>query len=95
MPNARDRRVWPQLRRDQAKALPRLRLGPGGAGKGAEPRRPHLSSQAQQFRDAIGLTGVVMAKLDGTAKGDTLITLAEEVGLPVKLIGTGEKLEDL
>ncbi len=36
-----------------------------------------------------------MARLDGTAKGGTLITLAEEVGLPVKLIGTGEKLEDL
>ena len=51
--------------------------------------------QAQQFRDAIGLTGVVMAKLDGTAKGGTIITIAEELGLPVKLIGTGEKLEDL
>jgi fused signal recognition particle receptor len=51
--------------------------------------------QAQQFRDAIGLTGVVMAKLDGTAKGGTLITITEELGLPIKLIGTGEKLEDL
>ena len=51
--------------------------------------------QAQVFRDAIGITGLVMAKLDGTAKGGTLITLAEETGLPVKLIGVGEKLEDL
>jgi len=51
--------------------------------------------QAQQFREAIGLTGVVMAKLDGTAKGGTLITITEELGLPIKLIGTGEKLEDL
>jgi fused signal recognition particle receptor len=51
--------------------------------------------QAQVFRDAIGLTGIVLAKLDGTAKGGTLITLAQELGLPVKLVGVGEKLEDL
>lgn len=51
--------------------------------------------QAQVFRDAIGVTGLVMAKLDGTAKGGTLITVAEELGLPVKLIGVGEKLDDL
>jgi fused signal recognition particle receptor len=51
--------------------------------------------QAQVFRDAIGLTGIVLTKLDGTAKGGTLITLAQELGLPVKLIGIGEKLEDL
>ncbi len=51
--------------------------------------------QAQQFREAVGLTGVVLTKLDGTAKGGTLITIAEETGLPVKLIGTGEGLEDL
>jgi len=41
------------------------------------------------------VTGLVMAKLDGTAKGGTLITVAEELGLPVKLIGVGEKLDDL
>jgi fused signal recognition particle receptor len=51
--------------------------------------------QAQVFRDAIGITGLVMTKLDGTAKGGTLITVAEELGLPVKLIGVGEKLDDL
>jgi fused signal recognition particle receptor len=51
--------------------------------------------QAQVFRDAIGVTGLVMTKLDGTAKGGTLITVAEELGLPVKLIGVGEKLDDL
>ncbi len=52
-------------------------------------------TQARQFQEAIGLTGVVLPKLDGTAKGGTLITIAEELGLPIKLIGTGEKLEDL
>jgi len=51
--------------------------------------------QAQVFRDAIGLTGIVMTKLDGTAKGGTLITVAEELGLPVKLIGVGEGMDDL
>ncbi len=52
-------------------------------------------AQARVFRDAIGLTGIVLTKLDGTAKGGTLITLSEELGIPVKLIGLGEKLEDL
>jgi len=51
--------------------------------------------QAQVFREAIGVTGLVMTKLDGTAKGGTLITLSEELGVPVKLIGVGEKLDDL
>lgn len=51
--------------------------------------------QAQEFRGKVRLTGVVMTKLDGTAKGGTLITIAEEVGLPIKLIGTGETVEDL
>jgi len=51
--------------------------------------------QAQVFREAIGVTGLVMTKLDGTAKGGTLITLSEELGVPVKLIGVGEKMEDL
>jgi len=51
--------------------------------------------QAQVFRDAIGLTGIVMTKLDGTAKGGTLITVAEELGLHVKLIGVGEGMDDL
>ena len=51
--------------------------------------------QAQVFREAIGVTGLVMTKLDGTAKGGTLITLSEELGSPVKLIGVGEKMDDL
>lgn len=51
--------------------------------------------QAQQFAEAVGITGIVLAKLDGTAKGGTLITIAAETEIPIKLIGTGEKLEDL
>jgi len=51
--------------------------------------------QAQQFKEAIGLTGAVMTKLDGTAKGGMVITISEEMGLPIKLIGVGERIGDL
>ncbi len=52
-------------------------------------------SQAKQFREAVPLTGIVLAKLDGTARGGIVLTLADELGLPVKLVGTGEKAEHL
>ena len=51
--------------------------------------------QAQAFSEAAGLTGVVLTKLDGTAKGGIALAIAGELGTPVKLIGTGEGLEDL
>lgn len=51
--------------------------------------------QAKEFHEAVPLTGIVMTKLDGTAKGGMLITIAEELNLPIKLIGTGETVEDL
>ena len=52
-------------------------------------------SQAKEFGDAVGITGVVLTKLDGTAKGGIAITIADEFDLPIKFIGTGEKPEDL
>lgn len=51
--------------------------------------------QAQLFRDAVGVTGVVLTKLDGTAKGGIAVAIGHELGLPVKLVGVGESLEDL
>jgi fused signal recognition particle receptor len=51
--------------------------------------------QAQVFAEAVDLTGVVLTKLDGTAKGGIALAIARELGLPVKLIGVGEGLEDL
>jgi fused signal recognition particle receptor len=51
--------------------------------------------QAQVFAEAVDLTGVVLTKLDGTAKGGIALGIASELGLPVKLIGIGEGLEDL
>jgi fused signal recognition particle receptor len=51
--------------------------------------------QAKLFGEAVNVTGVVLTKLDGTAKGGIALAIAEELGLPVKLIGIGESLEDL
>ena len=51
--------------------------------------------QAKVFLDIAGLTGVVLTKLDGTAKGGVVFAIARELKIPVKLIGIGEKLEDL
>ncbi len=51
--------------------------------------------QARVFTDAVELTGLVVAKLDGSAKGGVVLAIGTELGLPVKLIGTGEALDDL
>jgi len=52
-------------------------------------------AQAETFRDMIGVTGIVMTKLDGTAKGGVLVSLAEKYGIPVHYIGVGESADDL
>ena len=51
--------------------------------------------QALLFREAVDVTGIVLTKLDGTAKGGIALAIAGELGIPVKLIGIGEALEDL
>jgi fused signal recognition particle receptor len=51
--------------------------------------------QARLFAEAVGVTGVALTKLDGSAKGGIAVAIAHELGLPVKLIGVGERLEDL
>ncbi len=51
--------------------------------------------QAVRFHEAIGLTGIVMTKLDGTAKGGVLLAVAEKLGVPIRFIGIGESAEDL
>jgi fused signal recognition particle receptor len=51
--------------------------------------------QAQMFAESAGVTGIVLTKLDGTARGGIALAIARELGLPVKLIGIGESLEDL
>ncbi len=51
--------------------------------------------QARMFKEAVDLTGVVLTKMDGTAKGGIAVAVSHELDLPIKLIGTGEKLESL
>ena len=52
-------------------------------------------NQAREFQNAAGLTGIVLTKLAGTARGGVVLPIRQELGLPVKLIGLGEKIDDL
>ena len=52
-------------------------------------------AQARAFAEAVDVTGVVLAKMDGTARGGIVLAVREELGVPVKLVGTGERPEDL
>jgi fused signal recognition particle receptor len=52
-------------------------------------------SQAQLFSEAIGVTGIVLTKLDGTAKGGIIIGITEEMKIPIRYIGIGEEIDDL
>jgi fused signal recognition particle receptor len=60
----------------------------GGTGQNA-------INQVRQFHEALGVTGLVVTKLDGTARGGVLFALAGQMGIPVRFIGVGEKAEDL
>lgn len=51
--------------------------------------------QARHFSDAIGVSGAILAKLDGTAKGGMAFAIADQLGIPITFVGTGEKVEDL
>jgi fused signal recognition particle receptor len=51
-------------------------------------------SQAREFHQAIGLTGLIVTKLDGSGKGGIVISIQDELGLPTRFVGTGEKLDD-
>ncbi len=76
--------------------------------KKLEPEAPHLSllvldattgqnalSQARQFIDSIGVNGIALTKLDGTAKGGAVIGIAHQLGIPIQYVGLGEKIDDL
>lgn len=52
-------------------------------------------NQAEQFRQATGITGIVLTKLDGTAKGGVVLAIKEGLGIPIKYIGVGEQIDDL
>ena len=52
-------------------------------------------SQARQFMEVADITGIILTKLDGTAKGGIAVAIQSELGLPVKYIGIGEQIDDL
>ncbi len=52
-------------------------------------------NQAKEFANAAGITGIVLTKLDGTAKGGVVVAIKQELGIPVKLVGVGEGIDDL
>lgn len=59
------------------------------------PTGQNAIQQAKQFSSAVGITGLVLTKLDGTAKGGIVITISSDLNIPIKFIGVGEKIEDL
>lgn len=52
-------------------------------------------NQAKEFKNTTGITGIILTKLDGTAKGGVILSVKEELNIPIKFIGVGEKIEDL
>jgi fused signal recognition particle receptor len=52
-------------------------------------------SQAQQFHEAVGLTGITLTKLDGTARGGIIFAIAKKTAIPIRFIGVGEGIENL
>ena len=52
-------------------------------------------SQAELFKEAADITGIVLTKLDGTAKGGIVISLKQQLNLPVRFVGVGEQIDDL
>jgi fused signal recognition particle receptor len=52
-------------------------------------------AQAREFTGAVGVTGIVLTKLDGTAKGGIVVAISRELGLPIRFVGTGEKINDM
>ena len=51
--------------------------------------------QARKFTETSGVTGIVLTKLDGTAKGGVVVAIARELNLPIRYVGIGEKVDDL
>jgi fused signal recognition particle receptor len=51
-------------------------------------------SQAREFHNALGLTGLIVTKLDGSGKGGIVVAIQDELGIPTRFVGTGEKLDD-
>jgi len=52
-------------------------------------------AQAREFTSAVAVTGIILTKLDGTAKGGIVVAISRELGLPIRFVGTGEQINDM
>jgi len=52
-------------------------------------------AQAREFTNAVGVTGIILTKLDGTAKGGIVVAIARALRLPIRFVGTGEQINDM
>lgn len=52
-------------------------------------------SQAREFNKLMGLTGIILTKLDGTSRGGCVVSVVDEIGVPIKFVGVGEGIDDL
>lgn len=55
----------------------------------------NMLNQAKEFNESVPLTGLILTKLDGSARGGAVVSVVDQLGLPVKFVGVGETLEDL
>jgi fused signal recognition particle receptor len=55
----------------------------------------NMLTQAREFNDMVGLTGLILTKLDGSARGGAVVSVVDQLQVPVKFVGVGESLEDL
>jgi fused signal recognition particle receptor len=55
----------------------------------------NMLNQAREFNETVGLTGLILTKLDGTARGGAVVSVVDQLGLPVKFVGLGEGIDDL
>lgn len=56
---------------------------------------PHKRMQAKEFSECVGVTGIILTKLDGSSRGGAVVSVVDELGIPVKFVGVGEGVEDL
>ena len=61
----------------------------------ADGRPSNSLAQAREFTSAVGVTGLILTKLDGTAKGGIVVSISRELSLPIRFVGTGEQINDL
>jgi fused signal recognition particle receptor len=52
-------------------------------------------NQAREFQSAVGLTGLIVTKLDGSGKGGVIVAIQDQLGIPTRFVGTGEKVDDI